>query len=402
LTAARSLELLHHTASVVVTSSHADGNSTGAYLVDGLLQTSWKANPPDHAPWIELDLPAPAIIERIELVPAPTSLAQRDSLARAARVLVPAASTTEGWAPLPTRHETSAKGELMLQVASAEPWLKLRISLSGAPRLAIAELRVIGRTDPDQLLEPALPETHVQGSPRGDYRGDLGPWLLSAPYASEAALCSAFAALPIADPKAQHPRNEICRKLPAIAVKGTPPSAIIAVERYVLTTFDDVFTNQVVALVVRGARGLYPANMALVGERDDGMCPGGPDGGMKATNHRFEHGVLLIDRTREVSPGTLMMNMPESAPPVSASSVVRCRLEARLSCREFVTHYDTPGKPLDQTGDAARVKAPATWDRTLSITARGSVRLSPCQAPPQGAGQPRLTVPCATPGIELL
>ncbi len=387
---------------MVVTSSYADGNSTGAYLVDELLQTAWRANPPDHAPWLEIDLPAPALIARIELVPAQGSPTERDSLARAARVLVPAASASDGWVPLPTQYRTAPSGELVLQLASPEAWQKLRVSPNGAPRLAIAELRVIGSIAPDQLLEPALPETQVQGNPRGDYPGALGPWLLGAPYPSEAALCSAFAALPVADPEGQHPRQEICRKLPAIIVQGTPPATISAVERYALTTFDDVFTTQLVALVVRGERGLFPANMALIGERDDGMCPGGPEGGVKATNHRFEHGVLLIDRIREFSPGRMMMNMPESKPPVSATSVVRCRLEARLSCREFVTHYSTPGKPLDQTGDAARVKAPANWDRTLSITARGSVRLSPCQAPPQGIGQPQLTVPCATPGAEVL
>jgi len=293
-------------------------------------------------------------------------------------------------------------GEIVLQLASPEAVPKLRISLRGAPRLAIAELRAIGSIGADQVLEPALPETQVQGKPRGDYRGDLAGWLAGAPYANEAALCSAFIALPFADPEGQHPPQEICRKLPAMAVQGSPPVGIRAVERYALTTFDDVFTTAMVALVVRGERGLYPANMALVGERDDGMCPGGPEGGMKATNHRFEHGVLLIDRTRDFSPGRLMMKMPESAPPVTATSVVRCRLEASLVCREFVTSYSTPGKPFAETADFARVKAPASWSRTLSVTARGSVRLSACQTPPPAAGQPPQTVPCATPGAEVL
>jgi hypothetical protein len=97
-----------------------------------------------------------------------------------------------------------------------------------------------------------------------------------------------------------------------------------------------------------------------------------------------------------------MMNMPDSAPPVAASSVVRCRLGARLACREFITHFKTPGKRLEQSGDPARVKSPASWDRTLSITARGSVRLSPCLAPSEGAALERLIVPCATPGAEVL
>jgi F5/8 type C domain len=396
------LELLRRTASVVVTSSHADGNSTGAYLVDDLLQTSWRANPPDSAPWIEIDLPAPALIDRIELVVAQASPTQRDSLARTARLQAPVASASESWVPLQTQHQIATGDEVVLQLTSTEARPKLRVSLGGAPRLAIAELRVIGRIAPEQLLEPALPETQVQGNPRSDYPGDFGSWLLGAPYASEAALCRAFAALPDIDPDGQRPLQEICHKLPAVAVQGSPPAAIRAVERYALTNPDEVFTTELVALVVRGERGLYPANLSLTDERNDGLCPGGPEGRVSATNFRFEHGVLLIDRTREASPGTLMMNVPESAPPVSASSVVRCRLEGRLSCREFITRYSTPGKPLEQTGDSTRVKAPASWSRTLSVTARGSVRLSPCQAPPQAAGQPQLTVPCATPGAEVL
>jgi hypothetical protein len=174
------------------------------------------------------------------------------------------------------------------------------------------------------------------------------------------------------------------------------------VERYALTVPADVMSTEMVALVVRGERGLYPANLALSDERNEGMCPGGPDGGTTATNFRFEQGVLLIDRTRQFSPGTLMMNMPESAPPVAASSVVRCKLDTRLTCREFITRFDTPGKRLEQSGDPARVKAAASWDRTLSITARGSVRLGPCLAPPEAAGKQRVVVPCATPGAEVL
>jgi hypothetical protein len=291
----------------------------------------------------------------------------------------------------------------VLQLAVSGAPAKFRVSLSGAPRLAIAELRVVGRISPDELLDPAMPETHVQGNPRSDYQGDfIRPWLLGAPYADEAELCSAFAALPAVDPTAERPRGEICRKLPAIAVRGAPPAAISAVERYALSVSDDVMSTEMVALVVRGERGLYPANLALSDERNDGMCPGGPEGATSATNFRFEHGVLLIDRTRQFSPGTLMLNMPESAPPVAASSVVRCKLQARLVCREFITRFNTPGKPLEQSEDATRVKPPASWDRALSITPRGSVRLSPCLAPPEVAGQQRLIVPCATPGAEVL
>src|SRR5690606_15593378 len=109
---------LHRTASVVITSSHADGNSTGAYLVDELPATSWQPNPPDPAPWIEVDLPAPALIERIELAAVRTATGTHEPLSKVARVLVPDPSAPgEGWRPLPIRPGVNDRGELVLELA---------------------------------------------------------------------------------------------------------------------------------------------------------------------------------------------------------------------------------------------------------------------------------------------
>lgn len=396
---ARSLDLLQRTASIVVTSSHADGNSTGAYLVDTLPETTWKPNPPDNAPWIEIDLPVPASIERVELAVSGSP----EPLLKAASLLLP--SSDARWLPHPARRRISDRGELVLEPDNLPVVARLRLSLSGAPRgLRIAELRAIGGISPSELLPPAMPETQVQGNAPVDYAGDLfASWVLGAPYATEDALCQAFTQLLPADPERTQPPSELCRKLPQVAVGGTAPPEIRAVERFQVVIPDQVSPTETTALVVRAERGLYPANLALADTRNEGMCPGGPEGDMQVSNFRFEHGVLLIDRTRYFSPGILQTETRDAARPAAAASLLRCSFESRLLCREFITHFGTPDIVVDDNGPPYRVKLPEiwAWTRTVSVSPRGSVRLTPCRAP-DPKGQTLQIVPCASPGAEVL
>lgn len=398
-----SLDLLQRTASIVVTSSHADGNSTGAYLVDELPETTWKPNPPDHAPWIEIDLPAPASIERIELTLAQSSSVAPEPLLKAARLLIPSAD--EGWQPDPVRRSVGSGGVLLLEPERLRDLTRLRISLSGTPRgLRIAELRAIGGIARSEVLAPAMPETRVQGNAPVDYADALFvPWVLGAPYATEDALCKAFIQQLPVDPESNQPPGELCRKLPQVAVAGTAPPEIHAVQRFQVSIPDQLSPTQTTALVIRTKSGLYPANLALVDTRNEGMCPGGPEGDMRVSNFRFEHGVLLIDRTRYFSPGILQTETPDVARPAAAASVLRCSFEKRLLCREFITQYGPPDTLIDDNGPPYRVTLPKTWDwtRSVGVSRRGSVRLTPCRTPERKDRAPRV-VPCASPGSEAL
>ncbi|HYQ31535.1 MAG TPA: discoidin domain-containing protein [Polyangiaceae bacterium] len=391
-----SVELLHRTASVVVTSSHADGNSTGAYLVDELAETSWKPNPPDQAPWIEVDLPAPATIERIEVTPALASSALPEASLLTGSVVV--ADPKEGWKDWATRRSRGAHGALLLEPDSATPVMRLRLSLSGVPRgLRLAELRVVGGIAGNELLTSAIPETQVQGNARLDYTGTFfAAWVLGAPYDTEDALCQAFIRL-----SGSEASSELCRKLPEVTVAGSAPAEVLGVQRYRLMVPNENGATETTALVVHAERGLFPANVALADNRNEGMCPGGPEGEMSASGFRFEQGVLLIDRTRYFTPG-LMTTTPNAARSVAAASVLRCRFDDRLSCREVITRFGTPKMSLTDDG-VVSYKLPQTWDWTRSVTAsrRGSLRFTPCLAPAGKAPEPRI-VPCATPGAELL
>jgi hypothetical protein len=399
----RSLDLLQRTASVVVTSSHAEGSSTAAYLIDQLPETSWKANPPDQSPWIEIDLPAPATIERVELILAQPASSSLEAVSKAARLLVP--DQQRSWLPQPVRRSTGASGELVLAPGSPTVVARLRISLQGAPRgLRVAELRAIGSIAESELLAPAMPETQVQGHARVDYAAGLfAGWVMAAPYANEEAICAAFVRALPSEPEGQPLAEKLCRKLPDLAVSGVTPNEMRAVQRYQLTIPDPISPSETTALVVRGERGLYPANLALADNRNEGMCPGGPEGDMSVSNFRFEHGVLLIDRTRYFTPGALMLGMPNVGPAVAAASIMRCQLTTRLSCRDFITRFGAPITWRDENGMPQRVTLPTSWawSRTLSVTRRGTVRLGACRGP-DGKDEGLRVVPCLSPGAELL
>lgn len=394
----QSVDLLHRTAAIVVTSSHADGNSTGAYLVDELTETSWQANPPDIAAWIEIDLPAPANIERFEITLAEKSKPSLDALSNVAGLLT--LDPRGNWQPHPARRRIDA-GDLILAPEDPTPIERLRFSLSGAPRgMRIAELRAIGRIASSEVLPPAIPETQFQGNPRIDYSAALfAAWVLGAPYATEQALCQAFTRAFTLAPTIERKPSELCRKLPEIAVSGAAPPSVRAIERYRLIIPDEYASDiETTALVAHTDGGLLPANLALTDTRNQAMCPGGSEADMQVGDFRFDHGVLLFDRTRFFSPGVLMMSTPGVAPPVAAASLLRCRIENRFTCREFITKFGTPTTSLNADGFPYIIKLPTTWDwsRTVTLTARGSVRMSPCRA-----GDARV-VPCATPGAQVL
>ena len=183
---------------------------------------------------------------------------------------------------------------------------------------------------------------------------------------------------------------------------GSVPAKILGVQRYRLTVPDPISPTETTALAVRTERGLYPANLALTDTRNQSMCPGGPEGDMTVSGFRFEQGVLLIDRTRYFTPSISMMATPTVARPVAAASVLRCKLDERLSCRELITRFGAPQMSINDDG-SARFKLPDTWDwtRTVTISRRGSVRFTPCRAPGRKDSEPRI-VPCAIPGAELL
>lgn len=399
----RSLELLHRTASIVVTSSHADGNSTGAYLVDELPETSWKPNPPDRSPWIEVDLPAPASIDRIELTLAESPAVSPEQVLKAASILVP--GPDERWRSHAIRRSLAERGALVLEPDGLPDVTRLRVALNGAPRgMRVVELRALGSIDGAEILAPAIPETQVQGNAPIDYNGALfATWVLGAPYADEDALCQGFTQRLPAEPERVQSLSELCKKLPGPAVAGAAPPNIFTVERFQVTVPDEVNSMETTVLVVRGERGLYPANLALADTRNEGMCPGGPEGDMRVSSFRFEHGVLLIERTRYFTPGILQTEMPDLAPPAAAASVLRCRLESRLLCREFITHFGAPVTLVDDNGPPYKVQLPTTWDwtRTVSLSRRGSVRLTPCRTPDHEGRAPQI-VPCASPSSEVL
>jgi len=403
--AEHSVDLLHRTAAVVVTSSHRDGSSTAAYLVDELPETSWQPNTPDPQPWIEVDLPAPAVIERIELVfaPAPTPPPKPWPLPPQVQVQVPAAGGR--WKKYPARGSLGAQGQHVLEPEAAEKLSRLRVAFAPMPRsLRVAELLVIGGIERKHVLPPAVPETQVQGNPRIDYTGAFfTPWVLGAPYPTEDALCQAFRRALGITPEGDQPTGDVCRKLPDVAVTGSVPPEIRAVQTYQLSTADEVSPAQTTALVVRTDRGLFPANLAVKDERNDGLCPGDPEAGMRVSNFRFDQGVLLMDRERFYQPGSPVTAMPALGPPVAAASVLRCRLEERLLCRELMTSFGKPVIVLDQNGTPQLPQMPTVWDwtRTVTVSQRGSLRFSPCRTP-DSKHHPSRVVPCATPGTEVL
>jgi len=124
---------------------------------------------------------------------------------------------------------------------------------------------------------------------------------------------------------------------------------------------------------------------------------------MRVSHFRFDHGVLLVDRERFYSPGGPVTAIPALGPPVAAASILRCRLDDRLLCRELITRFGKPVILRDQDGLPQRPQMPTVWDwtRMATLSQRGSARFTPCRTPDR-KGHPSRVVPCATPGVEVL
>lgn len=114
-----------------------------------------------------------------------------------------------------------------------------------------------------------------------------------------------------------------------------------------------------------------------------------------ANEHGLEHGNRVA--------GAPVTAIPALGPPVAAASVLRCRLEERLLCRELITKFGKPVTVLDQDGLPQRPQMPTSWDwtRNATVSHRGSMRFTPCRTP-DSKSQPSRVVPCATPGAEVL
>lgn len=381
------VDLVHRTTSLVVSSSHRDANSRVEFLVDDLSESAWRPNPPDPAPWVELQFAHEAEVHTASIETGSGS----DSALELHSPELGTATYANGYTFRPAAPVRARKVRFEIRGGKTKEPSKA---------LALAELRVRGRVAPEFVREYALPEGRAQRSApyaRID-RAEFRRWWREAPYQSQDELCRAYETamgLPKVEEIPGGRKFAFCH-VPdeALPVDGTPPPNVRTVRSgfIAIDPSDDYSGESVTLLFVETDAGWSPANLWSDTDAYDGTCPG-MHVAQSAVERTFWDGALLSqERGRLYYPPSGMYFGERASAPSALRSLLRCDTTERLSCREHVLAYGTPRIEYDEISRPVPVIPDTwTWTRSLSTGDDGWVRLSPCR------NEAANVVPCFAP-----
>lgn len=386
------VDLVHRTTALIVSSSHADANSRVEFLVDELTESAWRPNPPDPAPWVELQLAQEAEVHSaaidLALDDAVAGVALDSDLELQSPQLGAAKRLNDRYVFQPPKPVRSSKLRFIV-VNNAK-----RAGRSKTTALALRELQVRGKASPEFVREYALPEGRVHRN--GPYtrvdNAAFRSWWRGAPYQDKDQLCAAYEkamGLPVVEEIPNGRKFAFC-EVPEqeLAVDGTPPPNVRAVRGgWIALSAGDSFGGESASLLfVETSAGWSPANLWSDNDSYDGMCPGMHVSRAKIERTFWEGAVLAQERGRIYYPPTgIYADAQERAEraPSAVRSLIRCDTTERLTCREHVLAYGKPRVEPDEDTSLPTPFVPETWawERSFTVANNGWLRLSPCRSP---------------------
>ncbi len=393
------VDLVHHTTARVISSSHRDAKSRVEFLVDDIQQSAWRPNPPDPAPWVEVQLAVPAPIHQATVELA-GDLASADLL----RVESPQLGVA-----------TWRDGSYQFSLSRPVRTNAVRINVVGKKHtrrpgevVALSELRLLGKIPKAAILDYALPEGRAhRSSPLSSVNNaKFRSWWRAAPYESPDALCAAYEktmGLPKVEDIPGGRKFAYCYvPSEALVVEGVVPNGVRSVHSgwIGLSEIDEVNGGVTVGLLIlRTGAGWSPANLWGENSAYDGMCPGMHVERASVTRTFFEGNVVAQERIRIYYPPTGVYQDDEKRAPAAVRSLIRCETKDRLTCREHVLAYGTPDL-VEPEGTQPYPVAPQTWawQRSYTVADIGWLRMSPCRANEDAVNEGAAKiVPCFAP-----
>jgi len=392
------IDLLRRTDAELVVSSHQDENHRAVSLADGRAETSFRPNPPDPAPWIEVILPTAVNVRSIELLPTGKQPAPDRSFA----------VIREG-------HEVGllgAEGE-RLHFATPEPWPggRIRLAWKAKDRRRVdgfSRLSVWGDAPASALLPEATPSAHVQRS-----RSAYDPWWLSAPYPSLQALCAKYHELRSARPEEASlvdkspPSESRCALDRTLQPTGQSPPGMLRAHLAVVARgpLDELGSSPVFpkVLLFETNRGWFPTDVVVDSDRGSADDRGSVAYVTRVHNAAWIDGRLELDvLSRLLISGGYPPDGPLS---VSGRFVISCEVKQRPVCRDELIAYGDPAMSpfilIDSTRwhELQQMPKQWLWTRAHFVAPSGNLRLGDCMD-----GQPGKSgsVPCFAPDTSRL
>ncbi|HSC85867.1 MAG TPA: discoidin domain-containing protein [Polyangiaceae bacterium] len=384
--AKRSIDLIHGAATSVVTSSHKDESSLAEFALDEYAATAWRPNPPDPAPWIEVEFAERATLERLSFELEPPNRAGAPPVARGSShidVLLDGAPAA--------RLEL---GQTHLELAKPMSVGRVRLVLPGEKARGgrgLAGLRLEGSA-PGASRPAMTPESYAQGRKQRGL-GLIRDCSEGAPFTSTEEICERCRST---NESAGDGGKFRCTVGEPFAVSGERPATVRETRWLQVESSDEYDSYEENFLGVLTALGWQTLPLSPHTETDVGSCPGMSDGGVVEPQLRWQDGRLVVEQVRWRYRGRMAVAGEPATAGVRTLEV--CEVKGPLQCRGHVVAFGRPEATFgEEVGDPI-TSAPRTWEweRGYELRSDGVLRFGPCLAPTAGAA-PR-EVPCLAPG----
>jgi hypothetical protein len=210
-------DLLRQSDVQVTISSFRDRRSVGEFMADGRSDTTWRPNPPDPAPWVEVVVPASARVHEVRVALEASPLLDLLS--------VQVSRDGKAWG-------RAERGGPKVRVSSPESQSggTFRVTFEQSGRAAGRSVAVTSLAfggDVVDALAEATPSVAVKGA--GHALGEpFVSWARRAPYSTREAMCERYHELQRAAVDAGSPESPTCSLGKTLKVEGTPPAGFKA------------------------------------------------------------------------------------------------------------------------------------------------------------------------------
>jgi hypothetical protein len=378
-------DLLRQSDVQVTISSFRDRRSVGEFMADGRSDTTWRPNPPDPAPWVEVVVPASARVHEVRVALEASPLLDQLS--------VQVSRDGKVWG-------RAEKGEPKVRVSSpgSQSGGTFRVTFEQSGRASGRSVAVTSLTfggDVVDALAEATPSVAVKGAGHA-LAEPFVSWARHAPYSTREAMCERYHELRTRMPTqraavdAGAPESSNCSLGKTLKVEGTPPAGFKALHvAEVDWGVDDEVSGPMrpSLLVFETEQGFRPADFVLY----DGY-------GARDTRAAVAYVSLVTDAEwrgerlvmRHVHRRVVSGGYGDDATSAATLTVMSCTIasgvtKGGVACeRALIAYGDAHGQEsmwmLSENAKALWAAPRAwIWERSYALSPSGKLRVGSCR-----------------------